>query len=615
MSQAATIPFQTPRTGPRREPGQIVDAAYRREGKLRYTAENGEIVGRNGEYFNNRPLYCNQSTEGAVLTGDRPLVRLIAKPFLHGALALALVRDGAACWLHEAAEVESRYRCGRMTWRCTDPAWPGVIVTLTAVPLPDTAGFAVRFQASGLRAGDQLIWAYGGAQPEPDPRWKWDPVMQGNPDIVRSGDPRREMLQYGLVAEFCRGNVVSVTEDAFRVAATATAEQAVTGRISRSGKVQVADASIASEPLALAASKAGMLPLACGTVALRAGEDEIFFVAETTASESALADPAKAFQNSIAHQGTIERACSISPDARLDAALLAVNHAVDGNCERDPYIFRHGCMAFSCRFVGWRVICGATALGGHERVLGNAVYTIGLQKKVDPERTRAVASTLRLLTHEGNDSRLYGKGALDRDFPMYDVQSQFFDQTINDWRATADPAMERLLRPALELHLEWLRECFDPDDDGLYESYINTLPTDSVWYNGGGSVEASAYAFTGHKAAADMARRAGDSEAESRHRVRCEKIQRGLRELLWLPERGHFGLYREQGGHGRVHSDAWTYSVFLAIDAGITSEDEALQSLYFTEWALERIPLPFGGELCQLSNWVPWKWSVRDMFG
>lgn len=615
MTSAATAPFQTSRTGPRREPGQIVDAAYRREGQLRYTAESGDIVGRNGEYFNNRPLYCNQSTEGAVLTGDRPLVRLIAKPFLHGALALALVRDGRARWLHDCAEVESRYRCGRMTWRCADPLWPGVAVTLTVAPLPDTAGFAARIQASGLRAGDKVIWAYGGAQPEPDPRWKWDPVMQGNPDIIRSGDPRRELLQHGLVAEFCRGNAVTVTDNSFRIAATPAAEHAVLGRVSRSGNVHVADASDVHDPLTLVASQTAGQPMACGVIALNPGEDEIFFTAETTASASPLVDPVKAFHASLAHQLSLERASSRSPDTRLDAALAAVNHAVDGNCERDPPIFRHGCMAFSCRFVGWRVICGATALGWHERVLGNAVYTIGLQKTADPARTKAVASTVRLLTHEGNDSRLYGKGALDRDFPMYDVQSQFFDQTINDWRATADPAMERLLRPALELHLEWLRECFDPDDDGLYESYINTLPTDSVWYNGGGSVEASAYAYTGHKAAADMARRAGDPAAEARHKAQCEKIQRSLREQLWLPERGHFGLYREQGGHRRVHADAWTYSVFLAIDAGLMNADEAIQSLYFTEWGLERIPLPFGGELCQLSNWVPWKWSVRDMFG
>ena len=94
--------------------------------------------------------------------------------------------------------------------------------------------------------------------------------------------------------------------------------------------------------------------------------------------------------------------------------------------------------------------------------------------------------------------------------------------------------MEKILRPALELHLEWAKECFDPDDDGLYESYINTLPTDSVWYNGGGSVEESAYAYFGHLAAMDMARRAGDqlrprgtSSGQKRSSARLRKAVAG----------------------------------------------------------------------------------------
>ena len=50
-------------SGPWREPGQAVDAAYRRDGRLRYAAEGREIVGHNGPYFNNRPLYCTPNTE------------------------------------------------------------------------------------------------------------------------------------------------------------------------------------------------------------------------------------------------------------------------------------------------------------------------------------------------------------------------------------------------------------------------------------------------------------------------------------------------------------------------------------------------------------------------
>ena len=620
---ASAARFAATAKGPWREPGQVVDAKYRREGKLRYEADDHEIVGRNGPYYNNRPLYCRLNTDGAVLTGDRPLARLIAKPYLLGAWSVSIVRQDRALWLFEFAEIESRYRCGRMTWQCTDPALPGIAVTLTVVPLVEVAGFAAHVQVTGARKGDQLIWAFGGARPEEgDPRLNWDPVMRGNPDIRRSGDPRRPLLSEGLVSAYCHDNVASIDGDGqlFRLAASAKATHVAVGRASHVDKLSLGEAAWSTNPRQLAISAVGDAPMVVGTTNLPAGAHESYYAVEGVAADAPTTglrsnDPAKAFEAALAYLGTVERVRTVSPDPRLDAAVTAVNHPVDGNCERDPYIFRHGCMAFSCRFVGWRVICGATALGWHERVLGNARYTIGLQKPSDPVRVHAVASEERLLVHEGQTSRFYGKGSLDRDFPMYDVQSQFFDQTIADWRATADPAMEKLLRPALELHLEWMQECFDPDDDGLYESYINTLPTDSVWYNGGGSAEESAYAYTGHRAAADMARRAGDAATAARHDARAEKIQHAMRELLWVKERGHFGLYREQGGHGRVHADAWTYSVFLPIDAGLTSAEEALQSLFYTEWDLERIPLPFGGELCQLSNWVPWKWSVRDMFG
>ena len=607
--------------GPWREPGQAVDAAYLRDGRLRYAPEDREIVGRNGPYFNNRPLYCRLNTDGAVLTGDRPLARLIAKPYLYGALSVGFAREGQSRWLHDFTTIESRYHCGRMTWKCSDPMFVNVEFTLTVVPLCEVAGFAVRIALSGGRAGDRMIWAFGGARfEEGDPRLNWDPVMRGNPDICRSGDPRRPLLFQGLVPDFCTGNIATVDGKSFRLASADAVPQIAVGRASRTSALRVGDASRAVDPHQLALSTGSTLPLVVGTAKAAARDDEFFFAAEACATDAKTdglrsAEPATAFADGLAYLGEVERVRSASPDAHLDAAVAAVCHAVDGNCERDPYIFRHGCMAFSCRFVGWRVICGATALGWHERVLGNATYTIGLQKKSDPARTKAVASVERLLVHEGKDSRVYGRGSLDRDFPMYDVQSQFFDQTITDWRATADPAMEQLLRPALELHLEWMQDCFDPDDDGLYESYINTLPTDSVWYNGGGSAEESAYAYTGHRAAMDLARRAGDPAAASRHEARAAKIQQAMRDRLWLKDRGHFGLYREQGGQERIHADAWTYSVFLPIDAGLTSPIEALESLYYTEWDLERIRLPFGGVLCQLSNWVPWKWSVRDMFG
>jgi hypothetical protein len=606
--------------GPWREPGQIVEDAYLVSGALRYAAQDRQIVGRNRTCFNNRPLYCESRTDGVALAGDRPFVRLIAKPCVWGGFSAAIVRDGAGKWFHDYSEVESRYRCGRMAWRIADSSLPAVKVTFEAVPLKGAAGFALRLKARGLKGGDQLVWAFGGARNDENPREHWDPIMHGNPKVLKVGNPRKPDQKLGLVPDWCSGNRVLIEGQTFRLSPNDAAPQAAAGRSGRAGRLCSVDASACSNPAALPKTPADKLPMVCGAIDLKAGEDEVFWaieVASVQADAEALpiASPARAFQDATAYLESIERVQVDTPDPRLDAAVAAACHAIDAACDRDPFVFCHGCMSFHIHFLGWRVICGSTALGWHDRVKGNAAYYAAAQVKQDPARTRPQPDANKRYCHEGPQSRFYGRGHIETPYRMYNTQSQFFDQTIRDWRWTADRELESILRSALELHLEWARECFDPDDDGLYESYINTLPTDSVWYNGGGSVEESAYAYSGHLAAMDMARRAGDAATVERHKARAEKIRRALTDSLWLKDRGYFGLYLEQGGLHRVHSNAWVYSEFLPIDAEMTTPEQALQALYYTEWGLERIHLPFGGQLCQPSNWVPSKWSVRDMFG
>lgn len=645
-----------------REPGQIVDADYRRSGKLRYDAEDREIVGHNRTCFNNRPLYCQPQTDGVVLAGDRPFARLIGHGHVFGGFSLAILRGGAGKWFHDYVEVESRYRCGRMRWRIADPSLPGVRITLAVTPASDVAGFAVKLSAAGLPPGDKLLWAFGGTIRQQSLRERWDPVAWGNPFVHKTGDPRKPELSLGIVPDWCRGNRATIEGRAFRLAVSADTEYDAVGMADRPGKLFLADASLAANPAALCPRPVGVseryepltkapplqcggvssrkklsgargfpsparaerrvaqLPMICGLFDLKPGEDEVYWAIQALPAGTGVAGlpivaPEKVFRDGIAYLRSIERVRTETPDARLDAAVAAVCHPMDAACNRNPYVFQHGCMSFHIPFLGWRVISGSTALGWHDRVKGNAAFYIAAQVKEDNARTQPQADPERRLCHEGPQSRFYGRGHISTSPAMYDTQSQFFDQTIRDWRWTGDRELEKMLRPALELHLQWARQCFDPDDDGLYESYINTLPTDSVWYSGGGSVEETAYAYYGHRAAADMARRAGDAATATRHKARADKILNALQSKLWLEDRGHFGLYVEQGGHHRVHEDAWVYSVFLPIDAGMTTLEQAARSLFFTEWGLERIHLPFGGQLCQPSNWGPSKWSVRDMFG
>lgn len=614
-----------------REPGQVVSEDYRRHGRLRYDAQQGEIVGRNGLYYGNRPLYCARETDGVVLAGDRPAVRLIAHAYVMGFFCAGIIRSGQGVWWHDLASIEQRYRCGRMAWFLSDPAWNGANVLLEAVPMDGAAGMVLRAQMEGFQENDRLVWSFGGARKHENggafgfwletTREQWDPVYRGNPNVCKTGDPRKPELSLGLIPEWSHNNRFLLRHEGFELWPEPQAPFKIIGRCDGDSRYRLGDAATADRPAHLIDSTPDTRPLLTGEISLAAGIRSIHWAFEVVSSQTpfesaATGCPALAFTQAQNYLSALEQVVRVeTPEPRLDAAVSAVAHAMDGACDRHAPLFRHGCMAWSIPFLGWRVIGGATAWGRHDCVKANAAYYLPRQV-TDTVQGAAEADPTRGNAIQSGRSRFWGLGRLaPDDSHFYNTQSQFFDQLIREWRWTGDRELETQLRPALERHLEWARDCFDPDGDGLYESYINTLPTDSVWYGGGGSVEESAYAFTGHRAARDMARRAGDLAASDRHQQHMDVIRLALRTRLWNFERGHFDSYIEQGGLQRRHEDAWVYSQFLPIDAGLVPPENAIQALYYTEWALERIPLPFGGELCQPSNWVPSKWSVRDMFG
>lgn len=104
--------------------------------------------------------------------GFRPLVLAYVEPrFLFdfhsaggllGHLRLGLVKEDTAKWFHEWSDLEVRYVDGRMDYLIHDPAFPGVSVALSAVPLAASAGLVLRI---GVTGGDdcELVWTFGGA--------------------------------------------------------------------------------------------------------------------------------------------------------------------------------------------------------------------------------------------------------------------------------------------------------------------------------------------------------------------------------------------------------------------------------------------------------------------
>ncbi len=574
-----------------------------------YAVEDGAFVRHNGDRFNNRPLYGNQLTAVAV-GGDRPLLRFGLGVTQSGTFLLGLARGGTSRWLHEASDITMRYRPGRLEWVVRDAAFGATTVTLAAVPLADGGGLAVRARVDGAQPGDRLVWACGGAFPI------------GNETVVAYWDVttgiRAKTMERGFRAAECEGNLVSAEAGLVRIA-TAPGPRIGTavGRCSAAGEVRVADASGARDPLALAASKAGKQPIACGVVPVdgTASIAWAFHATEGTRpiDPKRVADPAAVFAAGLERAERIGRRVTVTtPDPWFDATVGASGAVIDGIHRQG--IYTHSGMRWGVPLLGWRSIYGGTAYGWHDRVKAQAKVCLGRQIR-ESTRTKPVPDEACGLACQSTNSRLFGRGRVDVHHPWhYDMQTQFFDQLIHAWRWTGDAELEKLLRPALDLHLEYIRECFDPDGDGLYESYANTWPTDNSWFSGGGCAEETAYAFAAHRAAAEMARRAGDAGAAAAHAARADRIHASFQRTLWLEARGHPGQSVEESGLRRVRPDAWLYAIFCPIDAGLLSPQQAVRSLHYTEWGLEREPMPWGGQRCQPSNWVPGIWSLRQVW-
>ncbi len=573
-----------------------------------YKAENGAIIGLSTGRYNNRPLYINHSN-AFVLTGDQPVALLAKGEFLFGTFMVAMEREGRIKWLQHCHKIRSIYTPGSMKWEVADNEFPGLKVILEIVPSKSYTGMSIKATAESALPEDQLVWAFGGAKWYRKQNLSWKMDVMGHPEwLSREFDP-----------DDCKDNQVGLGKDVCYVGLDDPENQqrlfTVTGKCSRASTMEKADASDWSEKKRFLRFKEGDYPVVTGNVRLERNRPVFWtFKADVGTAFPVLSgmDAQALFEEGKRHtDGNSARLRIHTPDPFLDAIAGASVAAVDGTWY--PPVFVHGAMQWNSRFPGWRTIFGGIMLGWHDRVIQEAKFYTDSQVKVSDKR-EAKADPSTLLAEQHPDSRFYGTGRIGLDQKFYDMQSQFFDQIVEEYRWTNDTGLVAFFREALELHLEWMRECFDPDGDGVYESYINTWPSDSQWYNGGGSAEETSYAYRGHWAARDMARNAGDREAEKFHTQMMEKIRNGFFSSLWIQNKGHSGAYREQGGHERLHEDPWLYSIFLPIDAGLTTPVQSVESVYYSEWALQNDRFPYGGRQVWTSNWIPGIWSVRELW-
>ncbi len=537
--------------------------------------------------------------------GFRPLVLAYNEPrFLFdfhsaggllGHLRAGLVRGSAAKWFHQWSGLRVRYVDGCLQYALSDPDFPGVTVTLEALPLADAAGLVLRVAVAGLEGPAALVWAYGGASAfftnyaMDAPEFRFAPGHCARDGVAweaegfvlrRAFDPSDVSVKEPFAAARClpgwqgviRGGSSWMGENGLGTPEAFTNSPAAlwrsTGPPAGSGWTARTNC-VAVQRIPLAAPG--------GTGWLVAGMG--FNLREALRAPAAAWRVAQARQTAIAH-----RVVTHTPDPHLDAAVRMMALATEGTW--GDLAILHGGWSWRFAYLGWRGWYGSACYGWTDRV------------------KRSIQNHTRLgVVREGPDAG--GLGALLEYSPgiYYNMNEVFLDQARQYFDYTGDLPLAREIFPTLAGILDWEDRRLQPGRESLYENSLNTWISDSHWYIQGQCTQASAYMLGANRFLADLARRLGRDPAPFEERAR--RIRAALQEKLWLPRAGVFAEYRDTRGQRLLHPEPELATLYHAAEFGAADPFQVYQMLRWAGTRLRSETTPGGGRLVWSSNWFP----------
>ncbi len=603
---------------------------------LRYRPEGADFVIENGPEFFNRSLYGG-NTAFRVDGGDKPEF-ILYLPGRGGNLRFAVRSAGGVKWLHDAAKIVTRYRPGELIYEIHDPLLGETgALTLAALAYHQTEGLIVRVDATGIGSGLELIWAYGGANGQRGTR---------DGDIGTERVPISEYFQ--LLPEFCRDNSFELSRDTFTLHAKPAT---IVGLAPDGARLGLGDATHWNDLPSLLAESPGTpptLPVTIGRVALQANQP-LFLSFQRTAKDATAAEelstyrevsmdrtginraPAKlslapAFSNTDLPKlfGETERYFTAlrnrvaieTPDPFLNAAVGALNVAADAVWDAPENAIMHGAIAWRTKLLGWRGPYLLDALGWHDRARAHFTYWAGRQN-TDPIST-VVPPPDEATNLARNEAGLHTNGDLSNSH--YDMNLVFIDALFRHLRWTGDVGFAKKMWPVIERHLAWERRLFrrefGPEKLPLYEAYAVIWASDDLQYSGGGTAHASAYNYWHNKMAAQIAPLVGADPTP--YEREAELIARGMRELLWMPERGMFAENKDWLGLQRVHPHAALWTFYHTMDSEVPTANEASRMSRYVDTYIPHLPVrgpgvPPGLHTLATSDWMPYDWSINNV--
>lgn len=307
-----------------------------------------------------------------------------------------------------------------------------------------------------------------------------------------------------------------------------------------------------------------------------------------------------------------------TPDNGLDLTIAPTLIALDSSWHTNS--FHHGAFGYHSPFLGWRNWYAPTVLGWNERVEKTMAAHLGqmIRKADGKERVWFDGGNPRegdgpSQYHSIENSTGYLPYLLGETMAYYNMQECALDMMLHhiEWTGNLELANEYF--DDFCAMLDWEERIFDPDDDGLYQNFLNTWISDGHEYNGAGCAQASAYNYRANAVMAKIATKLGRSN--ELFLKRADKIRRAVQEKLWIPESGVLAESLDTIGNCLIHPSPELSTAYLAIDCGIVDDLQAYTVLRYTETAIKSIRTTGrNGRLSYCSTWLPKKYSTYGIF-
>jgi hypothetical protein len=609
--------------------------AGRMDHPLRYRPEGPDFVIENGPEFFNRPLYGGNTAFRAD-GGDRPEFVLYL-PGRGGNLRFGLHAAAGTKWVHDAAQIVSRYRPGELLYEIRDPLLgeKGVL-RLAVLAYEETDGLIVRAEAEAVTAGVELVWAYGGVNGERGHR---------DADIGTERVPISRWFQ--LRPEFCNDNHIALAPGGF----TLTAKPAtIVGVMPAAAQLSLHEAAQWGDLAALLAPAPAVpvQPVVVGRIALAAGAPLLFSLQRIATDATIAAELDTYLEVKLENAQTARpraklnlppaftsaelprkfaateqyftalrtRVAVDTPDPFLNAAAGALNVAADAVWDGPQQAIMHGAIAWRTKLLGWRGPYVLDELGWHDRARHHFADWAGRQNVSPIPAALPPADENANLAR--NETGLHSNGDLSNSH--YDMNTVYIDALFRHLRWTGDLAFAREVWPVIERHLAWERRLFrrefGPDRLPLYEAYAVIWASDDLAYGGGGAMHASAYNYFHNTEAARLARLIGADPAP--YEREAQLLARGMRELLWLPGPGCFAEAKDLLGLQRVHPSAAVWTFYHTVDSGVPTPQEAWRMSQQVDAVIPHLPVrgpgvPAGLYTLGTTDWMPYNWSINNV--